>query len=350
MNHITVYLKTTETCQLNCKHCFTNGINGRKIYFNPVKTVEWINKLKTAYQNNSIHFEFHGGEPFLAPVSDMKYVVENTKQLWNNVSYGMTSNLTLNLDEEKTQFILKDLNGIIGTSWDKSIRFTNIKQKELWENNVKYLKSLGVYITLFVSVTKELCNTDPETIITYFNSLGVDEVDFERLTNHGNAKLHPEIFPTNKEQDTWFLNLYKCKTKRKWKDSFIDSIVKTRLAGSQTATFCRDCEQKLFTINADGTISGCPNAAPEEVYGSIKQDIWDLLWNPKRKYIIACEAARDKRCYSCEVFDLCGSGCHQLDWDETHCPSPKSLFKLLKQTPIKEIKEGAYYANSKHWG
>ena len=26
-----VYLKTTETCQLNCKHCFTNGINGRKI-------------------------------------------------------------------------------------------------------------------------------------------------------------------------------------------------------------------------------------------------------------------------------------------------------------------------------
>ena len=38
-------------------------------------------------------------------------------------------------------------------------------------------------------------------------------------------------------------------------------------------TFCRDCEEKLYTINADGTLSGCPNAAPEEQFGHINQDI-----------------------------------------------------------------------------
>ena len=40
------YIKTTETCQLNCKHCFTNGINGAKIYFNPIQTIDFIKKFR----------------------------------------------------------------------------------------------------------------------------------------------------------------------------------------------------------------------------------------------------------------------------------------------------------------
>lgn len=345
MQHITVYLKTTETCQLNCKHCFTNGINGKKIYFDAQKTVKWMKKLRNFYKDSYIHFEFHGGEPFLAPLKDLKYVVNQTKN-WNNVSFGITSNLVFKLDEDKINFIMEDLKGVIGTSWDKSIRFSNEKQKNLWEENVKKLKSLGAFITLFVSVTKELCKTNNQEIIDYFNSLEVDIVDFERLTGHGNAKLHPEIFPTNKEQSDWFLNLYQNKSKRNWKDSFISSIVNSRVTSNQTATFCRDCEQKLFTINADGTISGCPNAAPNEVYGTINEEIWELIINPKRIEIIACEAARDPRCYECDVFDICGSGCHQLEWDETHCPSPKELFRLLKNTPITELKQGEYYGSN----
>lgn len=344
MHPITVYLKTTETCQLNCKHCFTNGINGRKIYFNPEKTVSWIKKLRQHYKSNHIHFEFHGGEPFLAPVKDMKFVIDSMKHD-DNVSFGITSNLTFNLNEEKINFIIKDLKGVIGTSWDKSIRFSNEKQKSLWEKNVKQLKELGCFITLFVSVTKELCNTKPKEIVEYFNSLNVDVVDFERLTDHGNAKKHPEIFPSNKEQADWFLEIYKDTTAKNWTDSFINSMVKTRTNGTQAATFCRDCEQKLFTINADGSISGCPNAAPEEIYGHINEEIWELIFKPKRMELIACEAARDERCYKCEVFDLCGSGCHQLEWDESHCPSPKELFKLIKDTPIQVLKQGEYYAD-----
>ena len=46
-------------------------------------------------------------------------------------------------------------------------------------------------------------------------------------------------------------------------------------------TFCRDCEQKIFTVNADGTISGCPNAAPEFQFGHINDDIKTLINSPK---------------------------------------------------------------------
>jgi len=79
-----IYVKTTETCQLNCKHCFTNGINGAKIYFNPHKTADWVKRLHTeAYKpNDTMHFEFHGGEPFLAPISHMRKFYEEKKDLW----------------------------------------------------------------------------------------------------------------------------------------------------------------------------------------------------------------------------------------------------------------------------
>ena len=38
-NDIMVYVKTTETCNLNCDHCFTSGTRGAKIYFNPDKVL-----------------------------------------------------------------------------------------------------------------------------------------------------------------------------------------------------------------------------------------------------------------------------------------------------------------------
>ena len=59
------YIKTTETCNLNCSHCYTSGKNGRKLYFNPTHVSHWVNQFAS---NRTAHFEFHGGEPFLAPI------------------------------------------------------------------------------------------------------------------------------------------------------------------------------------------------------------------------------------------------------------------------------------------
>ena len=46
MKSAMIYLKTTETCQLDCSHCFTSGSLGRKIYFDVDKTIDWFRRLK----------------------------------------------------------------------------------------------------------------------------------------------------------------------------------------------------------------------------------------------------------------------------------------------------------------
>ena len=129
MNDIMVYLKTTETCNLNCSHCFTNGINGRKIYFNPEKTIKWLESLKVGLPHmESLHVEFHGGEPFLAPIKNMQRVYDEVNPLFDNISWGATSNLVFKIDDEKLNFMRTVLNKRIGTSWDPKIRFANEKQ------------------------------------------------------------------------------------------------------------------------------------------------------------------------------------------------------------------------------
>lgn len=329
------YLKTTETCNLNCKHCFTNGKNGPKIYWDTDKLIDWIRRFrKTVGKNHSAHMEFHGGEPFLVPVEDMQKVYAACKNLWEDHTWGVTSNLVFKLTPEIIEFVKGPLGNRIGTSWDPDIRFNNPRQYDLWRKNVGILQSEKINIKLFISVTKGTVNIEPAELLEWIQELGIKEVSLERLTRNGNANLHLDIFPTNLEQDAWFLKMHQQSETiqaRNWFDNeFLENVYsKFENNFNRAGTFCRDCEEKLFTINANGTISGCPNSAPEHQFGDLTQEIDSLLHSEKRLNNIACEKSRDPRCYSCEVYQYCGGDCHQLSWQEEVCGAPKSLMMYL---------------------
>lgn len=340
------YLKTTETCNLNCKHCFTNGTNGPKIFWNHYKLIDWIKRFaeyrKDSLEQDTLHCEFHGGEPFLAPVFQMRHVWEDCKNLFSNMTWGATTNLVYKLDDEKIDFIKECLGNRLGTSWDPKIRFSNHKQSDLWVKNVKTLVSKGITVKLFVSVTKDTLEIEPIDLLTWVRELGIKELALERLTGNGNANLHPEIFPSNLEQDAWFLKMhhqseqYGC---RDWfENEFLETIYdKFNTGFLKGGTFCRDCEEKLFTINADGTISGCPNSAPEFQFGKLDDNIETLINSPIRIENIACERSRDPRCYTCDVFEYCGGDCHQLGWQDDVCGAPKSLMRHLKNNQKRKV-------------
>lgn len=334
MNELLIYLKTTETCNLNCSHCFTNGSRGAKIYWDHVQVSDWLQRLSVNSPKPHVHLEFHGGEPFLADLSSMQYVYDNCKDLWDSQSWGVTTNLTFKLTPEIIDFIMGPLGARIGTSWDPDIRFDNPKQYDLWRKNVQTLHDLGVDIKLFISVTKGTVAMEPIDLLEWVRDLGVKEMALERLTGNGNALLHPEIFPTNIEQDAWFLRMHEqsmAAGAREWFDNEFLETVYAKFETGYTAggTFCRDCEEKLFTLNADGTIAGCPNSAPELAFGHIRDQIPDLLSNPQRIENIACERSRDPRCYECNVSQYCGGDCHQLEWQGDVCGAPKTLMRTL---------------------
>lgn len=337
MKNLQLYLKTTETCNLNCRHCFTNGINGAKVYWDPVKVSDWITRLHGEMASAShVHCEFHGGEPFLVPVDQMRAVYDKCNALWPSMSWGVTSNLVFKLYEEHMDFIKGPLGNRIGTSWDPKIRFDNDKQSDLWLKNVKSLLSNGVTVRMFISVTRDTIQIEPIHLLSWIKALGVQEVSFERLTGNGNALKNPEIFPTNIELNDWFFKMHTQSEQYEARDWFDNDFLETVYAKFETGftgggTFCRDCEEKIFTLNADGTISGCPNSAPEFNFGKIEDSILTVINSTVRLENIACERSRNPLCYSCEVFQYCGGDCHQLEWQGDICGAPKKLMKYLAE-------------------
>jgi radical SAM protein with 4Fe4S-binding SPASM domain len=244
----------------------------------------------------------------------------------------MSTNLVFNLTDEHLQFFDTVLKNGFCTSWDKSIRFDNHKQEALWKKNLKTLVDRGCNITLNISLNKELLNMNQYELVEWLDSLGVNWVQFERLTQGGSALENDDIFPTNIELDTWMLNMDKVYKayKPKYKDVLLEGIYLSVREGVHAGVRCRDCEQKIFTINADGTIAGCPNAAVGNGFGNIHQSISSLLTSNGRINNIKCESQRDERCYTCDVFDICNSDCHQLEWQGNVCAAPKTLMRKLK--------------------
>ena len=330
---LVVYLKTTETCQLNCKHCFTNGVNGKKVYFNPDNTIEWFKKLhKECETFGSGAIIFHGGEPFLAPLEDMYKVWEKVSPLWPNLGWSCSTNLCFTLTDDHLKFFSTVLKTGFCTSWDKNIRFENDKQEKLWRKNLKTLVDLGHNITLNISLNKDLMEMDTVELVTWLNTLGVNYVQFERLTHDGSANVNTDIFPANKDLDNWFVQMHETyqAIKPKYRDVLLDGVYSSITKGVHGGVRCRDCEQKIFTINGDGTISGCPNSAVGNSFGDINQPINSLLSAPGRINNITCEVSRDPRCYTCDVFDICNSDCHQLSWQGDVCAAPRTLMQRLK--------------------
>jgi len=343
MNQLMVYLKTTDTCQLNCDHCFTSGSNGKKGFFDTQATIDFFKRLKEYnphYQDGNI--AFHGGEPFLCPTDKMFEVWNEVKDLWSGLWWSIQTNLTFKLTDKKVEVLEKICNKSWGTSWDYGIRWTNPKQEQLWRDNVRTLADQGHEITVMVSLTDNLIrNVAPIDVIKDLASLGIKHINFERVTPDGNAVLNLEngIMPKNHALDYWFLLMWEqTKADRSWEyvdNLFLNSILTSLVHNTYSGCRSRSCEQKILTINAAGTIGGCPNSATNRTFGTINDEVSNVMNSKGRICNINDECTRNNICNNCEVYDICNGDCHQLKWEGDICAAPKSLMIELK----KNIKE-----------
>lgn len=347
--NLQIYLKTTETCNLNCFHCFTSGSKGEKVYFNPSSTFHCISRLVDEYSLESLNIVFHGGEPMLAPLEDIEKIIGQLSSLPLNIQFGLQTNLVYKLTEKKLNFINKYFKSGMGTSWDYNIRFGSVhksqadNQEKLWEANVKTLVENGHSLTLFVSLNKDLLNkVEPQKILDYAISLGFKYIQFERITLDGNAKLNRDFFPSNEELDNWFIDLYEITIReKKYLDitnMFLGEIAQAFLRSNHVGNRLRSCERSIITINADGSVSGCPNSAKTSKWGNINDSNLDFVKSKKRLEAIALETQRNNECMSCSVKEICNGDCYKLAWDE-RCPAPKNLMKKIKTEDIKDIEK-----------
>lgn len=331
-NQKQIYIKTTESCQLHCKHCYIGDARLKKQFFDEKKTAEWLHKWieYNKLDENDLLISFHGGEPMICPENKIKYICEQ----FPNATFNTTTNLVYSLTDAKmdlflNHFIDKKINQpFIKTSWDYKIRFSNEKEENIWRNNIKQLIDKGVYIQVIVCLTSLLINeVSPDDFLKIFKELNINTISFERLT--ANTTDDKYLIPNYEKQDQWLYDLYKI-NEEKYHISLgivedIINAIKGRFLGCRE----RKCMQNVITINADGSIGGCPNTALCNNFGTINNEPNEIFKNPCRLCSIQKEQLRDNRCYICDLFNICNGDCHQLSWQGEYCPAPKKLMKEL---------------------
>lgn len=326
-----IYYKPVAHCQLNCSHCYTSGSEAPRQYADTSKTLAFLHRLHRYVPDTSMKIVFHGGEPMLAPIDQLEDICRNMPQWKGGTELSVSTNLVYPLTDKKLNFFNTWMKEGMGSSWD-NLRFENRSQLDLWERNSRVLNET-IPMTLFVTMDKKVVNTDPRIIIEYAISLGYKYILFERITNDGHAKSNPEIKPDNAEQDFWLHKMLDVTIENRYYEKignmFLNEIAEAVTQGIHSGNRCRNCESSLMTINADGTIAGCPNTAPMDFWGNINQSIEDLFNSKERKKAIFCETQRDPRCYECEAFAICNGDCTKLEWQGDYCQAPKSIWKYV---------------------
>lgn len=294
--------------------------------FDPDKTINWLKAYikKWKIKEDSLYFSFHGGEPFLANLDDMQKICDSFPM----AMFDATSNLVLDINHGIKDFILnnfkqKDIGAFIKTSWDYKIRFETKMQEDLWRKNVQDLLDAGVTVKVITCLTKSFIqDISPQNYLDFMKKLGVKHAGFERLTY--NTTEDKTLIPNIDDVDEWLLECYQ-------KNNFLQQSFFSDIAAACKHYFIgcrkRECMKNVLTINADGTIGGCPNSSINNWFFSIDGAVNNKL----RKNLITKEQLRNPECYICDLFQECNGDCHQLTWINGKCYTPKKLFHKIKE-------------------
>ena len=320
-----IYIKTTEACQLKCRHCYIGDNRAKKAFFDEKKVIAWI---KSNVKDEELQITFHGGEPFLCPLSKMQAICDAFPYAYIDA----TTNLIYEPGKMKDiiGFIKKSFRSrksktpFIKTSWDYRIRFSD-EQETLFWNNIGMIQSAGIDILVITCLTEPLIKgITAETFYQYMKSHHVHSINFERLTE--NTTADKSLIPKYEDIDNWLLRLYQT-----WKSDeekiYIDFFENIRAAVHGDYVDCRKrcCMQEVRTINADGTIGGCPNTAVKNFFADTEGH-----YNKELHFkLIQKECRPHMECLACELYKVCHGDCHQLSWQENVCPEPKKLVKEI---------------------
>ena len=315
----------TDECNLGCTHCY-NETNCRPVPLNDM--ISFIDRWNEKYDDT--FFVFHGGEPFTRDISDLLELSKHMK------TFRVTSNMTIPLSEDHIEF-LKQCR-VITTSFDIGIRFGRMKYLNRWIHNMKLFNRLNIPLQMTVCLTKYVLNISPKKFIHFMSLLPVTTVNFEYITYTGKGANIKSMIPTHKEVDQWLLNLYQYMEENHIeKDQFTVLNFYQLLAAyykNYAQTRCIDCCKRMFTINPDGTISGCPDTAGRIIIGNIYQSM-DEITSAINNYINsrAIILPRDK-CMGCEWFTYCNGGCRSVPFDETGCSFPIETFRYINRNRL----------------
>lgn len=299
-----VYLEVTNTCNLNCIHCYKEAGSP---FHDELSTQEWLHIIDQLKEMGVIELCITGGEPLTRDdiFSILKYGADNTMEL------KLFTNGTL-LSEESVR-MLKDIGvGEIMVSIDGATKETHerIRGKNTFEKTIEAISLLteaGMRVrsntTLHIHNVSEL-----DALVSMLLDLKVQNMVFDSFMSTGRGRYHEDMIPPM-DIGKMIAETFR-KFKRKSPGTFELKFTSDVQNPDPSFSFC-GIGTSMCTIKANGDVCLCPVLGdPEYTAGNIRlsplRDLWleSDIFLPFR----TCKVD-DMQCRTCPGKFECRGGC-----------------------------------------
>lgn len=341
-----IYLKPTNLCNLNCKHCYVpeakrigtiqedntkNNINNvYKQKMTPEDIDRIYKKILDFSWDTPLKILFHGGEATLAGIDFYEYIL---KYYGHSLSHSMQTNLLLY--SSKWDHIIEELfDSTIGTSFDLTRRFNDSFEQfqDIWMKN--YFEAKNKFrISLRMVVSKTFLEKGADYWYNFINELKPDMYGFEHyIVTQGNdssiAVPYADYLNFLIEFCQLVVNEGKIPNFYPLEQIFSASTDKGLFHGGY---FTGNCMKNHIIIDPDGSVGMCPSLVANDLkVGNIfNQDLNSILNGEKRiQHIIK---SNSNNCGDCKYsYGICGGGCYAMRY----------FSNISYDIPFKEITKG----------
>jgi len=307
--YITVVIKPTLFCNIDCKHCYHTPGQRVKGELSLERLEKIIRLASEEYQ--SVWFIWHGGEPLTLPMSFYKQAISLEEKYFGKDSgrYGNTLNTNGTLLNRRFMAYCREKKIHVGVSYEGPCN--RILREEDVEKTLKTLSAKENMYTVGAAISKDSALRQKE-IYEYFKQKDISVA----LTPVIGAGCGKDYVPDTGEFVRGSIEAFD--------DWLFDNKVRVPLMpffqyaqnylGEPVPSDCAhtSCLTKWICIYPDGSLYPCAKACPKEFcMGNIDDvaTIADAFQSEGFRNILVGSIKRREKCSSCEIFRYCNGGC-----------------------------------------
>ena len=344
-------VKTTDYCNLRCKYCHQDALNGKPILI-PMETYKnAVRLILKPSISPVVTVQFHGGEPLLCPDEFFREAVAFAKSelepTGKKVEFCMQTNLT-RVSAEK-EGLIKELNIYLSYSLDgppeinDELRGGGRRIVENWRR----MKANG-------TESGTICLIQPsnwdrmDEVLKFFHDEGIFNVRFNLMVPDGRGK---EVDTASTEKlfnaKKVVLDYMLATGGKSVTDATLHNAMKRFVTanGAPSSAEYHGCEsfycqagRSLYSINPDGKFYACDRIAENPLWamGNVNQDFLPPQedFATKKRHAFHHKDEWWARCERCDAKKICEFSCSayyvdKIDTREIECQYTKKMYSYF---------------------